>query len=509
MSKRNTDFRCGRFLASFFLSLVMIAGISTPAAAAASTETISASLVSGQRNIIAVEGFLYVLNQTNIQVVNTATKAVRQITIPAPPIPAPPVNLIEGVYLSSDKSLWLTSYTDSGTAGEVLRINTLNDHLADSAEWLTRFSAGGTNQRTIVGASGIATDGAKIFVSLNGNDSEDAIAVFDRATASRDSDLPYTLISNQTNNPGRLAILGGYLYVFQGLWNFVVRCTLTDCTAGLNNQKVIATGFSTSGGSSFAVTNPAASSIYFGRTDEVRKLTLSGTDETITAVRNDFTNIRGVGFTPSGFADGNWVFIAHGSGVAVLQASNYSTAVGSLTGTSSGVAVGNGGDYLYVAAPPDVTRVSLNPTVTYSAENLTLNTNGALAAPEATGFWKTVAYTSTALPAGLSLNSSTGVISGTPTSAGATSVTVTATNSTMFTRTSTFTITVIDPDAPPPSPPASGGVAVSKPAVPELAATGSSANGLGQLGLVAITAGALLALVARRLALRDSAKTGA
>ena len=418
------------------------------------------------------------------------------------------MNLIEGVYLSSDKSLWLTSYTDSGTAGEVLRINTLNDHLADSAEWLTRFSAGGTNQRTIVGASGIATDGAKIFVSLNGNDSEDGIAVFDRATASRDSDLPYTVTSNQTNNPGRLAILGGYLYVFQGLWNFVVRCTLTDCTG--SNQKVIATGFF-DGGSYFAVTNPAASSIYFGRTNEVRKLTLSGTNETITAVRNrdDLTDIRGVGFTPSGFADGNWVFIAHGSGVAVLQASNYSTVVGSLTGTSSGVAVGNGGDYLYVAAPPDVTRVSLNPTVSYSAENLTLNTNSALAAPEATGFWKTVAYTSTALPAGLSLNSSTGVISGTPTSAGATSVTVTATNSTMFTRTSTFTITVIDPDAPPPSPPASGGVAVSKTAVPELAATGSSANGLGQLGLVAIVAGALLALVARRLALRDSSKTGA
>jgi len=53
-----------------------------------------------------------------------------------------------------------------------------------------------------------------------------------------------------------------------------------------------------------------------------------------------------------------------------------------------------------------------------------------------------VTWTSTALPAGLSLNASNGVISGTPTTAGTTSVTATAKDSTGATGSATFTWTV-------------------------------------------------------------------
>jgi O-glycosyl hydrolase len=58
------------------------------------------------------------------------------------------------------------------------------------------------------------------------------------------------------------------------------------------------------------------------------------------------------------------------------------------------------------------------------------------------GTGQTLTYSAPLLPAGLSISSSTGVISGTPTTAGTTSVTVTATDGTGATGSATFTWTV-------------------------------------------------------------------
>src|SRR6202044_3843696 len=55
---------------------------------------------------------------------------------------------------------------------------------------------------------------------------------------------------------------------------------------------------------------------------------------------------------------------------------------------------------------------------------------------------QTLTYSATALPAGLSISSATGLISGTPTTAGTSSVTVTVTDGTGAKGTASFTWTV-------------------------------------------------------------------
>src|SRR6202522_4390639 len=94
------------------------------------------------------------------------------------------------------------------------------------------------------------------------------------------------------------------------------------------------------------------------------------------------------------------------------------------SGSSSG-----GGDTVTVTGPGSQT------STVGSAASLQVS-----ASDSASG--QTLTYSASGLPAGLSINSSTGLISGTPTTAGTSSVTVTATDTTGAKGTATFTWTV-------------------------------------------------------------------
>jgi len=480
---------------ALLVSLSLVLAGSSGATASPITATLAASLADGPRDIVVAGSKLYVLNASNIKVVDTSVSPAAVTTVAG--LDAIVGGLTRGVYLPSDQSLWVVTHETAD--GEVIRIDTTTNAVTH------RFTGGaGSLQRKILGSNGIVAAGGKVYVTLNRASEEDGIAVFDATNKTRLDDLAYTVVSigTRTDGPWELAVLGDHLYVFQGTNPNVVQYNLST-----NAQTTLGTGIATA--TQFVATDPGSTAIYFGRETELRRLTESGGAVTFANVRTGLIAARDVAFTPVGHNDGNWLFIARSGGVTALRADNFAE-VGTLTvsGGATGIAVANAGQSLFVASPPSINQISLNPAVTPTNASLTLNTAGTVSAPTISGFWKTVAYESTALPVGLELDPATGVISGTPTVAGTTNVTVTATNETMFTRSSNFSITVVDPDAPPPSPPASGGVAVSKPAVPELAATGSSVNGLGQLGLVAIAAGATLALVARRLALGNAAKTG-
>jgi len=478
-----------RVVVLFGLATIMLAGVfsisgSTPALASPLSGTIATG--TGPSEVILAGTKAYVLNASTITVIDTVTNTLL-VTITPPALASSAFD--RGVYVPGDGSLWVSRYTATG--GQVIRINTVNDEI-------THTFSGGSAGEEIAGPSGVAASDTKVYVAMNGNDT---IAVFDIANKTRDANLGYNPAGN-ADSPYRLAVAGTTLYIFQGSRDFVVPW---DLAAGSNNQgSGIATGLG--GGTTFVTVLPGSSVIYFGAETIVRSLT--ATDSSLATVLTGLTSTRQITFDPTG----SRMFIARGGGITVVQLSDNSV-VGTLavTNGSGGIGVAPSGNHLYLsvgATTNQVSVISLNPTLTTSAAELSINTLSTIPAPVASGFWSNPTYSSTPLPAGLTLNTSTGAIEGTATQAGVTMVTITATNPTMFTRTSTFTINVVDPDAPAPSSPASGGTSVSTPAAIELAATGFSANGLGQLSLVAVTAGVLLALVARRLALRDSAKTG-
>ena len=83
-----------------------------------------------------------------------------------------------------------------------------------------------------------------------------------------------------------------------------------------------------------------------------------------------------------------------------------------------------------------------------------------------------LSYSATGLPAGLTIKPATGVISGTPTTAGTSTVTVVATDAAGSTRGASFTWTVVAPPPPPPPP------------QPKVTITASSAQ-FGQVGAAA------------------------
>jgi len=103
--------------------------------------------------------------------------------------------------------------------------------------------------------------------------------------------------------------------------------------------------------------------------------------------------------------------------------------------------------------PNDPTAPSLAQSISPSTQALSGSTGSAVTpttAFTASGLVGTVSYAVSAgtLPAGLTLNTSTGVISGTPTAKASGSITITATGSTSGTATATVSLAFKDPQAP-------------------------------------------------------------
>ena len=101
--------------------------------------------------------------------------------------------------------------------------------------------------------------------------------------------------------------------------------------------------------------------------------------------------------------------------------------------------------------PNDPTAPSLAQSISPTTQNLSASTGSAItptSAFTASGLVGTVTYAvSPSLPAGLTLNASTGVISGTPTAKSSATFTITATGSTSGTATATIVFSIKDPQA--------------------------------------------------------------
>jgi uncharacterized repeat protein (TIGR01451 family) len=136
-----------------------------------------------------------------------------------------------------------------------------------------------------------------------------------------------------------------------------------------------------------------------------------------------------------------------------LSATVTNSVTGQVGGTTIGSGGGSGNQVAVDPTSPVVSTASLADATIGQAYSATL------AAAGGSGTYSSWAVSAGSLPAGLSLNSSTGVVSGTPTATGAASFTVTVTDSASRTGSKALTLTVVS--APDTTAPAAGALTIN------------------------------------------------
>lgn len=405
-----------KFLGMGLTVLVSLMMWISPQGALAAPSISSLNVGTSPTGIVSAGSKTYVLNASSISVVDSATNAL--ITTITPPALGSSF-FAEGVYVASDQSVWVTRYASTG---QVLRISTVTDTVTDT------FSS-------LSGPFGIAASATKIYVALNASDQ---IAVFDIASKTSNANLNYNSSGN-ANSPYRLAVAGDKLIIIQGSGAFLVPWTISTATQGsaVGLSQIIDYD---------PVVSPDGSTVYFGIDTAVYALNVS--TNAVTTYLSGITDARGLALS----SDGSVLFIGRQGSIRAVSVSNPNTTLGEATLSSatamdrwqSQISLIDSGQALLVSETSDnkVERISLDPTLVETNSSLPVNQSASITAPTAVGFWSTPVYSSTALPTGLTLDSNTGAISGTPSSAQSpTNVTITATTA-LFVRTTTFTIEV-------------------------------------------------------------------
>jgi hypothetical protein len=448
------------------------------------------------RGVFNVGTKVYVLNDTYISVIDSTTNNV--LTTITPPSLSNSV-LFDAVYVPSDQSLWVTQYDYQVTAtgGRVFRIDTASNSITHT------FSNPGTNNNpdaagALLSPSAIAASSTKVYVALNSAAAlgqGDKIAVFDIANPARLANLAYSVSTSVSDSPWSMNVVGNTLYIFQGNQPFVILWNISQAT-----QTTISTSLGTGAGAGFSKIDPTGSKIFFGSQSSIRYLDL--TTNATYPVATGLTQAQGLTFDTSG----DVIFVAAMPNLLALSNSGTFQTLGMVPLDAQsylrGIDLVNNGNGLAISQRGTSNNVRMIPfpELTTSNANLTVGANGSTSAPGSTGFWTAPTYTSTSLPAGLSLNPSTGVISGTPTTAQpSTNVTITATTA-VFTRSSTFAITITAASATPPqaqSPSPSTSVPASAP-VSSLAQTGINLYPELPLALLFLVLGVACLLAARK-----------
>ena len=315
-----------------------------------------------------------------------------------------------------DVCAWLSSGT--GAAADV---NLSTGSFAMQSTW-----SNDTNNCAITHPIVTGSTGNTVTVTNPGSQSGTVGTAASLQIHATDSQLGQTLTYAATGLPAGLSVNSG-----SGLISGTpttsgsssVTVTVTD-TTGAHGSATFSWSVTSSTGNTVTVTNPGTQT---GTVGTAASLQIHGSDsqsgQTLT-------------YTASGLPAG----LSIGSG-GLVSGTPTTAGTSSVTVTATDTTGAHGSaTFTWTVTPRTGNTVTVTNPGTRSGNVGTYTTLQIHASDSASG--QTLTYTAPVLPAGLGINSATGVISGTPTAVGTTSVTVTATDTTGASGSTTFSWTI-------------------------------------------------------------------